>query len=470
MNATLIRNGRIVTAVDDYTADVLLEQGRIVAIGETLQVGADTHAVDARGLLVLPGGVDCHTHMENTFGESTTCDTFESGTRSAAFGGTTTIVDFAFQRKDVSVLEAIRAAQAKAQDKASIDYGFHVITTHVDDGTLADMRHAIRHEGVTSFKMFMAYPGSVMVDDAAIFRAMRMVGQHGGMICLHAENGNVIELLIREALEQGHTAPKYHALTRPALMEGEATHRGIKLAELAQSPVYFVHLSAREALGEVVEARSAGIPVFGETCPHYLFFDDSAYESEAWEVAQYVMSPPLRSKDAQRALWRALKTDQLQIVSTDHCPFCMKEGHLGRVKQKPHGRHDFSKIPNGVPGVETRMTVIHDGGVRGNLLSMNRFVEITSTAPAKLFGLFPRKGTIAVGSDADIVLFDPGEKHVISAKSQHTACDFTLFEGKEVVGRVKKVFSRGELIVDGDAWLGKPGRGQFVKRGEAGGF
>jgi dihydropyrimidinase len=316
----------------------------------------------------------------------------------------------------------------------------------------------------------MAYPGSVMVDDAAIFRAMRMVGEHGGMICLHAENGTIIELLIREALARGNTAPKYHALTRPSLMEGEATHRGIKLAELAQAPVYFVHLSAREALDEVVRARSAGIPVFGETCPHYLFFDDSVYESEAWEIAKYVMSPPLRSKDAQQALWRALKTDQLQIVSTDHCPFCMKEGHLGRVRQKPRGSNDFSLIPNGVPGVETRMTVIYDGGVRQNRLSLNRFVEVTSTAPAKLFGLFPRKGTIAVGSDADIVLFDPDQKHVISTKTQHSNCDYTLFEGREVVGRVKKVLSRGDLIVDGDAWLGTPGRGRFVRRGEAGGF
>jgi D-hydantoinase len=466
MTPVLIRNGRIITAVDDYAADVLLDHGRIVAIGENLQAGQGTRVFDAEGLLVLPGGVDCHTHMENTFGESTTCDTFESGTRSAAFGGTTTIVDFAFQRHDVSVLEAIRAAQAKAQDAAAIDYGFHVITTHVDDGTLADMRHAIRHEGVTSFKMFMAYPNSVMVDDAAIFRAMRMVGQHGGMICLHAENGTVIDLLIREALEQGHTAPKYHALTRPALMEGEATHRGIKLAELAEAPVYFVHLSAEEALSEVVEARSAGIPVFAETCPHYLFFDDSVYASEEWETAQYVMSPPLRSKAAQHALWRALRIDQLQIVSTDHCPFCMKEGYRGKVKQKPHGRHDFSKIPNGVPGVETRMTVIHDGGVHHNRLSLNRFVEITSTAPAKLFGLFPRKGTLAVGSDADVVLFDSKERHVISARTLHGDCDYTLFEGKEVVGRVKKVFSRGELIVDNDIWLGKPGRGQFVRRGE----
>ncbi|MEO5702056.1 MAG: dihydropyrimidinase [Casimicrobiaceae bacterium] len=470
MTATLIRQGRIVTAVDDYVADLLLHHGRIVAIGEALEAGPDARVVDARGLLVLPGGVDCHTHMENTFGDSTTCDTFESGTRAAAFGGTTTIIDFAFQRREDSVLGAIRAGQAKAQDTAAIDYGFHVITTHVDDTTLADMRHAIRHEGVSSFKMFMAYPNSVMVDDAAIFRAMRMVGQHGGMICLHAENGTIIELLIQEALEQGHTAPKYHALTRPALMEGEATHRGIKLAELAQAPVYFVHLSAEEALTEVVQARAAGIPVFAETCPHYLFFDDSSYQTEEWEVAQYVMSPPLRSKAAQQALWRGLRMDQLQIVSTDHCPFCMKEGHRGRVRQKPHGRHDFSKIPNGVPGVETRMTVIYDGGVRRNRLSLNRFVEITSTAPAKLFGLFPRKGTIAVGSDADVVLFDPDARHVISAKTQHGDCDYTLFEGTEVVGRVKQVFSRGELIVDGEAWLGKPGRGQFLRRGETGGF
>lgn len=469
MHGTLIRHGRIVTAVDDYVADVLLEEGRIVAIGEALDVRSDAVEVDARGLLVLPGGVDCHTHMENTFGESTTCDTFESGTRAAAFGGTTTIVDFAFQRRDDSVLEAIRAAQAKAETTAAIDYGFHVITSCVDDRALTDMQYAIRHEGVTSFKLFMAYPATVMVDDASIFRAMRMVGQHGGIVCLHAENGTVIELLIQEALAQGHTAPKYHALTRPALLEGEATHRGIKLAELAEAPVYFVHLSAAEALAQVVEARNAGLPVFAETCPHYLFFDDSAYASKDWEIARYVMSPPLRSKAAQQALWRALRMDQLQVVSTDHCPFCMKEGHLGRVNQKPHGRHDFSRIPNGVPGVETRMTVVYDGGVRKNRLSMNRFVELTSTAPAKLFGLFPRKGTIAVGSDADLVLFDPDEKHVISTKTQHGNCDYTLFEGAEVTGRVKKVYSRGELIVDGDTWLGKPGRGRFLRRGETGG-
>ena len=470
MPSTLIRQGRIVTAVDDYIADILVKDGRIVTIGETLTVGEDTQVIDAQGLLVLPGGVDCHTHMDNTFGASTTCDSYESGTRSAAFGGTTTIVDFAFQRHGTSVLEAIENTRAKGEEGACIDYGFHVIVTSVEEQTLADMQHAIRHEGVSSFKMFMAYPGSVMVDDAAIFKAMRLVGQHGGMIALHAENGTIIELLIQEALAQGHTAPKYHALTRPAIMEGEATHRGIKLAELAEAPVYFVHLSAKEALKHVVEARDMGIPVFAETCPHYLFFDDSAYDSEDFDVARYVMSPPLRSKEPQNALWTALRTDDLQLVSTDHCPFCMKEGHLGRVNQKPFGRNDFSKIPNGVPGVETRMSTLFDGGVRKGRISLNRFVELTSTAPAKLFGMFPRKGTIAVGSDADIVLFDPDAQHTISAATQHGNTDFTLFEGYSVTGKIRKVMLRGEWLVDEGQWLGKPGGGRFVARGESGGW
>ncbi|MGJ7612344.1 MULTISPECIES: dihydropyrimidinase [unclassified Variovorax] len=470
MTRKIIRNGRIVTAVDDYTADLLIDDGCIVAIGRALDVGPGVEVIDAAGMLVLPGGVDCHTHMDNTFGDSTTCDSFESGTRSAAFGGTTTIVDFAFQRKGVSVLEAIERARAKGADGACIDYGFHVIVTGVDEQVLADMQHAIRHEGVSSFKMFMAYPGSVMVDDAAIFQAMRMVGQHGGMIALHAENGTIIELLIKEALAQGHTAPKYHALTRPAIMEGEATHRGIKLAELADAPVYFVHLSAKEALRHVVEARDMGVPVFAETCPHYLFFDDSAYDSEDFDLARYVMSPPLRSKESQQALWTALRTDDLQLVSTDHCPFCMKEGHLGRINQKPYGQNDFSKIPNGVPGVETRMPTLYDGGVRAGRISLNRFVELVSTAPSKLFGLFPQKGTIAVGSDADLVIFDPDAQHVISAKTQHGNCDFTLFEGHGVTGQVKKVLLRGELIVDGERWLGKAGRGRYVARGESGGW
>lgn len=466
MTSIVIRNGRIVTAVDDYRADVLVENERIVAIGEHLAVGSHVMEHDASGLLVLPGGVDCHTHMENTFGASTTCDTFESGTRAAAFGGTTTIVDFAFQREHTSPLEAVARVQEVASAQAGIDYGLHVIVTRVDDQALADMRSLMRHEGVSSFKMFMAYPGVVMVDDAAIFRALRMVGEHGGLIALHAENGVVIDQLIREAIAQGCTSPRYHGLARPALMEAEATHRGIRLAELAGAPVYFVHLSAEEALAQVVQARDMGLPVFAETCPHYLFFDDSEYESDGFEVARYVMSPPLRPRKTQEQLWRALRFDDLQLIATDHCPFCMKEGYRGKVNQKPFGQGDFSKIPNGVPGVETRLTVVYDGGVCSKRISLNRFVELTATAPAKIFGLFPRKGTIAVGSEADIVLFDPEEHHVLSAETHHSNCDYSLFEGREVQGRVKKVFLRGRLVVDGENWLGTPGGGRFVPRGQ----
>ncbi len=470
MSGVLIRNGRVVTAVDDYRADILCRDGRIVQIGEDLNVGNDVETVDADGKLVLPGGVDVHTHMENTFGDATTVDTYESGTKAAAFGGTTTIVDFAMQSQGERLPEALGRTLERAELQAGIDFGLHIITTDVNDQTLADMKDLIRHEGVTSFKMFMAYPGVVMVDDAAIFRAMRLVGQHGGMITLHAENGLVIEQLIREALDAGHTAPKYHELTRPALMEGEATHRGIKLAELAEAPVYFVHLSCRQALKNVIEARDLRIPVFAETCPHYLFLDRSLYADESFEIAKYVMTPPLREKEDQEHLWQALKFDDLQVISTDHCPFCFREGHLGLENQKSRGKDDFSKIPNGAPGVESRMSMVFDGGVHGQRMSLNRFVQLTATAPAKIFGLFPRKGTIAVGSDADIVLFDPDEEFVMSADTHHSRADYTLFEGRKVRGRVKKVWSRGSKVVDGDEWLGRSGHGRYVKRGEVGGF
>ena len=470
MSGVLIRNGHVITAVDDYRADILCRDGRIVQIGETLSAGEDVEVVDADGKLLLPGGVDVHTHMENQFGPSTTADSYESGTIAAAFGGTTTIVDFAIQKPGERLPEAFGRTVERASAQAGIDFGLHIITTTVNDQTLADMKDLIRNEGVTSFKMFMAYPGVVMVDDAGIFRALRLVGQHGGMVALHAENGLVIEQLIREALEAGHRAPKYHELTRPALMEGEAVHRGIKLAELAEAPVYFVHLSCREALKNVIEARDLRLPVFAETCPHYLFLDRSVYADESFEIAKYVMTPPLREKEDQEQLWQALKFDDLQVISTDHCPFCFKEGHLGLINQKPRGSDDFSQIPNGAPGVETRMSMVFDGGVHGQRMSLNRFVQLTATAPAKIFGLFPRKGTIAVGSDADIVLFDPDEDHVISAATHHSRADYTLFEGRKVRGRVKKVWSRGTLVVDGEDWLGRPGLGRYIKRGEVGGF
>jgi len=469
-NKIIIKNGRIITAVDNYKADIIIENEKIDCIGNKLNPSSDYMVIDAEDLYVFPGGVDCHTHLENTFGDSTTADDFISGTKAGAFGGTTTIIDFAFQGEGIGVMHSIDEAMKRADGKSSIDYGFHMVARHINDQVLVDMKSAILNEGVTSFKLYMAYPGKMMVDDSDILQVLKLAGQTGGIVCLHAENGIVIEQLIREALNQGHTSPRYHTLTRPSILEGEATHRGICLAELAEAPVYFVHLSALEALKQVVEARDRGIPAFAETCPHYLFFDESVYENDNFETAKYVMSPPLRSKEAQNNLWRALKYDDLQVIATDHCPYCMKEGDLGKINQKPYGKNDFSKIPNGAPGLQDRMTVVFDGGVKTGKLSLNRFIQLMSTNPAKIFGMFPRKGTIAIGSDADIVIFDPNEQHVLSSNTNYSNCDYTLFEGRQVTGRVKKVILRGKIIVDGGNWLGSPGYGNFQKRKEFCGF
>jgi dihydropyrimidinase len=462
----LIKNGRIVTASDDYTADILVEGERIRAIGLDLPVGGNAEVHDASGLLVLPGGVDAHTHLDWDFGVARTADTFATGTKAAAFGGTTTLVDFANQ-DGRSLPQALEDWHGRAAS-AAIDVAAHLILTKVTDQTLADMRTMIRHEGVASFKLFLAYPGVLMVDDGTLFKAMRVARDNGALICVHAENGTVIQVLIEEALAAGHTAPRYHATTRPSLMEGEATHRAIRLAELAEAPLYIVHLSAAEALAAVAEARDRGVPAYAETCPHYLFLTKEEYERAEFEGAKYVMTPPLRDHHHQAMLWRGLNTNDLQVISTDHCPFCFNEQPLGIKYSKQQGLRDFSKIPNGAPGIETRLPLVFDGGVRQKRLSLNRFVQLTSTAPAKLFGLFPRKGTIAVGSDADIVLFDPEEQWTIRAQSQHSRVDYSLFEGRKVTGRVKKVFLRGGLIVDGDKWLGREKGGQYCRRGEAG--
>ena len=468
MSRQLIRGGRIVTAVDDYIGDILLEGGRIEAIGRALDVeDAETH--DAAGKLVMPGGVDVHVHMETPMGNGIeTCDTFETGTRSAAFGGTTTIVDFAQQFKGESPKAALDRRLASAETQCSIDYGFHSILTDVSPEALSELPDLVNRDGVSSFKLYMAYPDVLMVDDADIYRTMRKVGGHGGMVNLHAENGVVIQALIEEALAAGNTSPKYHQLTRPQLMEGEATHRVIRIAELAEVPVYIVHLSAKEALDAVVEARDRGIPAFAETCPHYLFLDDSEYDRPGFDAAKFVMTPPLRNHDCQQALWRGLRFDDLQIVSTDHCPFCFNEKAHGLLKSKQLGIDDFSKIPNGAPGVEFRLPLLFDGGVKAGRISLNRFVQLIATAPAKMFGLFPRKGTIAVGSDADIVIFDPDEKHTLSADTHHSNVDYSLFEGREVTGRVRKVFSRGRVVVDGNEWLGRAGGGEYLRRSASG--
>ncbi len=453
---TIIRNGRIVTAVDDYNADLLIEDGTISMIAKTIDIEADL-VIDAKGRLVIPGGIDPHTHMELPFGGTAASDTFETGTIAAAHGGTTTIIDFAVQSKGQSLAQAVDGWHAKAEGRTSIDYGFHLICTDLPDSRLPEMKAMIR-EGVTSFKLFMAYPGVFLVDDATIFKAMGVAGEAGGLICMHAENGLVIDVIVKRALEAGHTAPKYHALTRPTKAEAEGVHRAIAIAEMANSPVYIVHLSSSDALDEVTRARDMGVPAYAETCPQYLFLDQSVYDAPGFEGAKFVMTPAIREKWNQDKLWRGLKFNDLQVVATDHCPFCFKE-------QKELGLGDFSKIPNGGPGVEDRMSLIYNGGVAEGRISVNRFVEITSTAAAKIFGLFPRKGTIAVGSDADIVIFDPDEERTISAKTHHMNVDYSCYEGKKVRGVTKTVLSRGELVIEEGKYVGKPGRGQFLKRG-----
>jgi dihydropyrimidinase len=452
---TLIRNGRIVTAVDDYKADILIEGEKVSTIGAKLDVEADL-VIDAAGKLVIPGGIDPHTHMELPFGGTEASDDFRTGTIAAAHGGTTTIIDFAVQYKGQALIEGVDNWHKKAEGKCVIDYGFHLITTEFEDNQTEEL-HTLMDEGVTSFKLFMAYPGVFLADDATIFRAMSAAGERGGLVCMHAENGIVINEIIKRALQQGRAAPKYHALTRPTIAEAEGVHRAIRLAEMAESPVYIVHLSCADALEQVREARDRGLPAFAETCPQYLFLSIDDY-GDGFEGAKYVMTPPLRERWNQDELWKGLKTDDLQVISTDHCPFCMKE-------QKELGRDDFSKIPNGAPGVEHRMSLIYDGGVAQGRISLNRFVELTSTAAAKMFGLFPRKGTIAVGSDADIVVFDPDGEQTISAATHHMNVDYSAYEGRKVRGVVETVLSRGSVVVEGGEFKGRAGVGQFLKRG-----
>ncbi len=452
---TLIKNGRLITAVDDYRADILIEDEVISVIGAHLDMEVDK-TLDAAGKLVIPGGIDPHTHMELPFGGTQSSDDFRSGTIAAAHGGTTTIVDFAVQNKGQSLLAGLDNWHQKAEGKCAIDYGFHLITTDFEDNQIEEM-HTLMDEGVTSFKLFMAYPGVFLVDDATIFRAMSAAGERGGLVCMHAENGIVINEIIKHALAKGHTAPRYHALTRPTVAEAEGVHRAIAIAEMAESPVYIVHLSCADALNQVRQARDRGIPAFAETCPQYLFLSLDDY-GEDFEGAKYVMTPPLREKANQAELWKGLKMDDLQVISTDHCPFCMKE-------QKELGRGDFTKIPNGAPGVEHRVPLIYNGGVVENRISLNRFVELTSTAAAKMFGMFPKKGTIAVGSDADIVIFDPNKEQTISSQTHHMNVDYSAYEGRTIRGLVETVLSRGKVVIEQGAYKGNAGDGQFIRRG-----
>jgi dihydropyrimidinase len=450
---TLIKGGTIVNADTVTTGDVLVEGEKVVQIGTDLDVVAD-RVIDAGGKWVMPGAIDVHTHMELPFGGTFAKDTFETGTRAAAFGGTTTIVDFAVQPRGGTLHEGVDAWHAKADGKACIDYGFHCIVSDFRDELLPEMDRLVE-EGVTTFKLFTAYPGVFLSDDGSIFKAMRQTAGNGGMILMHAENGPAIDVVAADLMAKGTTDPIGHGLARYPVFEGEATNRVIRLAQAAGAPVYIVHLSAREALNEVRRARDEGLPAFAETCPQYLFLslDDLG---NGFEGSKFVCSPPLRPADHQDELWKGLAMDDLQVVSTDHCPFDFHG-------QKELGRGDFRKIPNGLPGVENRVDLVHDGGVVTGKISPSRFVEIVSTAPARMFGL-RGKGAVAVGYDADLVVYDPARKHTISASTHHMDVDYSCYEGRVVTGGSDVVLSHGRVIVDGDQWLGAAGHGRFIRR------
>ena len=457
----LIRNGTVVSPEATTKADVLIDGATIQEVRPGIPAEANHDVLDATGMLVFPGGVDAHTHLDMPFGGTTSSDDFETGTRAAAIGGTTTIVDFAIQARGTKMREALDTWWNKAASKACIDYGLHMIVTDLPEAGLEDMDEMVR-EGVASFKLFMAYPNVLMVDDATIFRALQQTSKNGALVCMHAENGNVIDVIVRRALAEGKTAPIHHALTRPTRMEAEAVHRAIAMAEIAGVPVYIVHLSCEDALNQVREARDRGLPAFAETCPQYLLLSIEDMNLPGFEGAKYVFTPPLREKHNLPKLWDGLKADNLQVVSTDHCPFCFAD-------QKMLGKNDFTKIPNGGPGIENRLQLLYHYGVGGGKITLNRFVEIVSTAPARIFGMYPKKGTIAPGSDADIVIWDPQASHVISAKTHHMRCDYSMFEGFQVQGNAKQVFSRGELIVENGTYIGRRGRGQYLRRAARGG-
>jgi dihydropyrimidinase len=455
--SVLIKGGRVITAADDYVADIYIEGERITTIGESLDVSAD-RTVDASGKYVLPGAVDPHTHLEMPWRGETTIDDFESGQTAAAFGGTTTHVDFCIQAKGQTFGEALEIWHGKREGKSIIDNGFHIAITDLAGQERLDELATLPDEhGVTSYKLFMAYKDSLMVDDETLFRAMQVAAGSGALVMVHAENGDAIEVLMGEAIAAGNTAPIYHALTRPPETEGEATNRAIQLARVAGAKLYVVHVSCAESVEPIQVAREKGWDIWGETCTQYFFIDQSFLEKPNFEGAKYVYTPPPRPKANQEILWNAVRTNVLQAISTDHCAYLF-DG------QKDAGKDDFRQIPNGGPGLENRLQMIHHFGVREGRISLNRMVELLCTNPAKLFGLYPRKGTLAVGSDADIVVFDPEKRVTISASTHHSRSDYNLYEGTEVQGTPELVLLRGNVIVDGDQLLAKPGSGQFIKR------
>jgi dihydropyrimidinase len=461
---TLIAGGTVVTAAGSQTADILVENGRIAAVGPALPAPAGAERIDAGGLMVFPGGIDVHTHLDYETGTAHTADDFDSGTRAAAFGGTTTVVDFAFQHKNESPTAALDDWKARAA-KSCIDVGAHMMMTDLAPAHLADMRRLMREEGVTSVKLFMAYPGFLMVEDEDIQRAMRLAAEENGLVSLHAEAGHPIKAAVAAALARGDTAARFHALTRPPETETMAVRRAMELAEATDARVYIVHLSVAAALAEADKAKARGVKAHVETCPHYLFLDDSAYETDDLiAAAGYIMSPPLRPRENVEPLWRGLADGRIEVVGSDYCGFCLSEKTLGAHYAKRGDARTFAEVPNGAPGIEERWLALLDAALTGRI-GLDRFVDATSTAPARLFGMAPRKGTIAAGADADLVLVDPNATTTLTRTNLHGRVDYTLFEGKVVQGAIRRVLLRGQTIVDGDRWLGRPGGGEYLRRG-----
>jgi len=456
----LIKNGIIVTATDTFEAEILIENEKIIAIGQKLDDGG-AEVIDAKGCYIFPGGIDPHTHLEMPFGGTVSKDDFETGTIAAAFGGTTTVIDFCLTNKGEPLHKAISTWHAKSKEKAVIDYSFHLMVGEINDEVLNELPKVINEEGITSFKVFMAYKNVFQADDETLFRTLVAAKELGALVMVHAENGDVIDYLTKKALAEGKTDPIYHALTRPPEVEGEATGRAAELTGLAQSQLYVVHVSCAEAVEKIAQARNRGFDVWGETCPQYLVLDQSYLEKPDFEGAKYVWSPPLREKWHQDILWNALKNGQLQTLGSDQCSFDFKG-------QKELGRGDFTKIPNGGPFIEDRVTVLFSEGVKKGRISINQFVDIMSTRIAKLFGLFPKKGTIAVGSDADLVIFDPKVERTISASTHHMAVDYNALEGMKVTGEPVSVLCRGEFVIRDKQFVGKLGYGKYLKRAKYG--
>jgi dihydropyrimidinase len=455
--SVMIRNGRVITATDDYVADVFIDSETVSTIGRNLPMQAD-RTINASHRLVIPGAIDPHVHMELPFGGTVSSDDFRTGTIAAAFGGTTSIIDFAIQYKGKTFQETLEDWHSKAQGKCAIDYGFHLAVTEYEQRHAPEFKRVI-DSGVTTFKLFLAYPGVFMVDDQTMFRVMKAAGAAGGLTLVHAENGFAISELIEQLISAGKVEPRYHAQSRPPVMQADGVARAVRVAEAAESPVFIVHVSCEAAMVELQRARDRGHRAFGETCTQYLFLDETCYDRPDFEGAKYVFTPPLAGRENIEPLWKGLKLGYLQEVSTDHCPFNFRG-------QKELGRGDFRKIPNGGPGVEDRLSLVYHGGVVERGFSLNKWVELCSTASARMFGMFPRKGTIAVGSDADIVIFDPNKERTISARTHHMNCDYSLFEGMKIKGLPETVLSRGKVIVEEGRYVGTPGEGRFIQRGE----